>query len=105
MKIYYKYEDGHKFYLADGPDKGELVLHIKPGYGTLVNLNDNGKRKRVVLDLSIDVEVVNGPVPDVRNEAVIKASCGQKMTLELNEIDKNQDISEVTIRGVTYVPK
>ena len=39
------------------------------------------------------------------NTAVIKASCGQEMTLELGDIDKNQDINEVTIREVTYTPK
>ena len=39
------------------------------------------------------------------NTVVISAKCGQEATLKLDDIDENQEITEVTIRGVTYVPK
>lgn len=37
------------------------------------------------------------------NKVSILAKCGQKMEIALSEIDKNQEIGEVVIRGVKYV--
>ena len=38
------------------------------------------------------------------NAVVLKAECGQEMTVSLESIDESQTISEVTVRGVKYVP-
>ena len=40
-----------------------------------------------------------------KNVVEVMASCGQKTTLNLDNIDENQPISEVTVRGVKYIPK
>lgn len=39
------------------------------------------------------------------NIVEVTSSCGQKVTVKLDDIDEDQDIEEVVIRGVKYVPK
>ena len=41
--------------------------------------------------------------PDQENKIHVSAKCGQKAEFDLDSIDSEQEIDEVTIRGVKYV--
>jgi len=100
VKLYLDRGRDFVYRVADGYAKGNPAITIHSGYGML----GQGNEKVLRTDFSQGYEIVDGPEPDIPNTAVVKASCGQEMTLELDNIDKNQDISEVTIRGVKYAP-
>ena len=41
--------------------------------------------------------------PELENKVRVSAKCGQKAEFDLDSIDSEQEIDEVTIRGVKYV--
>lgn len=97
--------DYTNYRFVDGPHAGKLAFSIPKNKGGalggrpwVLHLKDQNNKKLLYLDA---FEVVE---PEPKNIVTVKATCGQEMTLELDNIDKNQDISEVTIRGVRYTP-
>ena len=103
----YPDHDSHSLYIeykyVDGPNKGHVAFSIPKNdfegvEYELLNRVHLGK-SHVVFD---GFELLENE--RALNTAVIKASCGQSVTLDLEGIDNNQDIDEVTIRGVRYTP-
>ena len=103
-KLYLDIRNGWQFKLASGPHKGKVIIEIANGYGTLIEMTDSKYKGQLVTDFG-NFKIVDGPEPDVPNTAVIETICGQKMKFQLDELDEDQVISSVEVRGKTYVPQ
>ena len=93
------------FLFTDGPNEGRTMFTISVEDGAKMD-RSYGMIPRVICKCGVtvlhfhNVEIVR---PQPKNVAVIKSECGQSTEVKL-QIDEGQTISEVTVRGVKYVP-
>ena len=106
IKVYRDSAKTRRYCFAEGPNKDKLAFTVATEYGAKL---DQGVFPYVTSEGRDAVhlhgfKLVDSPKP--ANAVTVEATCGQKVTMELADvIDEDQTISEVTIRGVRYVPE